>query len=150
MSRRGYWAAMSEENVQLIRSVYEIGAMNPLSVGPELLDRVFSDYADEDFEIRLPSDYPEGEPVFRGREGITEMQAMLRDSWGKWSIEPERYLDAGDQVVVYIRLFAEGEASGVQVELEGAHVWTVRDGRARSMRAFRDRSQALEAAGLSE
>ena len=141
---------MSEENVQLVRGIYEMGAMDPLGVRSDLLDRVFSDYADEEFELRLPSDYPEGEPVFHGREGLTQMQAMLRDTWGKWRIEPERYLDGGDQVVVYIRLFAEGEASGVPIEFEGAHVWTVRGGRARSLHAFRDRPRALEAAGLSE
>ncbi len=140
--------ATSQENVEVVRSLYELGAVNPLRAPPDLLDRVFRDYADEGLEIRLPSDYPEGEPVFRGREGIAEMQAMLRDTWGAWRIEPDRFFDSGDHVVVYVRIIAEGGASGVPIELEGAHVWTVRGGRAKSMHAFRDRSQALGAAGM--
>ncbi len=141
---------MSQENVEVIRSLYEIGAGDWFSVAPDQIDRAFRDYVDEQFEARLPSDYPEGEPVFRGREGFDEMVAMLADTWGKWRLEPERFLDAGDRVVVFVRILAEGGASGVPIELETTHVWTIRGARATSMNAYRDRSQALEAAGLSE
>jgi ketosteroid isomerase-like protein len=88
--------------------------------------------------------------VFRGRKGFDELMPMLGDTWGKWRQEPERFLDAGDRVVVFARIFAEGGASGVPIEFETAHVWTVRGGRVTSMHAHRDRSQALEAAGLEE
>ena len=140
---------MSEENVELVRTLYEIGA-DPFSVPPDQIDRAFRDYVDGQLEIRLPSDYPEGEPVFRGREGFAEMIAMLADTWGKWRFEPERFLEAGDRVVVFARILAEGGASGVPIEVEVTHVWTVHDGRATSLDAYRDRSQALEAAGLRE
>jgi ketosteroid isomerase-like protein len=141
---------MSEENVEVIRSFYEMGAGDWFSVAPDQIDRAFREYVDERFEARLPSDYPEGEPVFRGRKGFDEMTAMLADAWGKWRLEPERFLDAGDRVVVFARILAEGGASGVPIEVETAHVWTIRGARATSMHAYRDRSQALEAAGLRE
>jgi hypothetical protein len=35
-------------------------------------------------------------------------------------------------------------------DLETAHLWTIRDGRAKSARIYRDRSEALEAVGLRE
>jgi ketosteroid isomerase-like protein len=38
----------------------------------------------------------------------------------------------------------------VPIEVEVTHVWTIHDGRATSLDAYRDRSQALEAAGLRE
>ena len=98
----------------------------------------------------MPPDYPEGQPVFRGRDGFDEMTAMLAGAWSKWRLEPERFLDAGDRVVVFARIIAEGGTSGVPIEVETAHVWTIRGARATSMHAYRDRSQALEAAGLSE
>ena len=78
------------------------------------------------------------------------MIAMLRETWGEWNFEPERFLDAGDHVVVFARIEAEGGASGVPIELETTHVWTIRGGRAVSMHAYRDRSEALEAARLRE
>jgi hypothetical protein len=31
---------------------------------------MFRDYLDEEYELRLPGGYPEGEPVFREREGF--------------------------------------------------------------------------------
>lgn len=141
--------AMSLENVDVIRILYEIGG-DPFSAAPDQIDRAFREYADEQCEIRLPSDYPEGEPVFRGREGFAEMIAMLRDTWGEWRFEPERFIEAGDRVVVFVRILAEGGASGVPIERETTHVWTICGSRATSMRAYRDRSEALEAAGLSE
>ena len=139
---------MSQENVEIVRTVYEIG--DPFAGTAIQVDRAFRDYLDAQFEFRLPSDYPEGEPVFRGREGFADMIAMLGDTWGKWRFERERFVDAGDHVVVFVRILAEGGASGVPIEQESTHVWTIRDGRATSMRVYRDRSEALEAVGLRE
>jgi ketosteroid isomerase-like protein len=140
---------MSQENVEIVRTLYELGG-DPFNAAPGQGDRAFRDYLDEQFEVRLPSDYPEGEPVFRGREGFDAMLAMLADTWGKWRFEPDRFLDAGARVVVFVRILAEGGTSGVPIERETTHVWTIRGERATSMHAYRDRSEALEAVGLSE
>jgi ketosteroid isomerase-like protein len=140
---------MSEENVDLARRVYAEGD-DLLHATTEQIDRVFREDLDEDFEFRLPPDYPEGEPVFRGRDGIDQLIAMLRETWGEWRLEPERFLDAGDRVVVFARMVGQGGASGVPFELETTHVLTFHAGRAISGQAYRDRSKALEAAGLRE
>jgi hypothetical protein len=55
-----------------------------------------------------PAEYPEGEQVFRGREGFASLLVMLRDVWTEFRFEPERFIDVGDRVVVFIRLVAEG------------------------------------------
>jgi ketosteroid isomerase-like protein len=88
--------------------------------------------------------------VFRGRDGIDQLIALLSETWREWRFEPERFLDAGDRVVVFARIVGKGEASGAPFELETTHVWTIHAGRATSLQAYRDRSQALEAVGLSE
>jgi ketosteroid isomerase-like protein len=143
---------MSEENVELIRRWYlllpDLRDLNP-DDEREWTDQVFRDYLDEEFELRLP-DYPEGEPVFRGRDGADQFIATLREVWREYRFEPERFLDAGERVVVLARIVGKGAASGAPFELEVTHVWTIHAGRAISMHAYRDRSQALEAAGLSE
>jgi ketosteroid isomerase-like protein len=133
---------MSEENVELVRRLYALGDL--LSLSPDQIDRAFRDYLDDEFEARLPPDYPEGEPVFRGREGVAQMSAMIRETWAEWHFEPECFLDAGDRVVVFVHIVGKGGASGVPVELESTHVWTIRAGRAASLHAYRDRAQALE------
>jgi ketosteroid isomerase-like protein len=45
---------------------------------------------------------------------------------------------------------AHGRGSGAPIELQGAFVYEVRDGRIVTDRAFTSRNQALEAAGLRE
>jgi ketosteroid isomerase-like protein len=139
---------MSEENVEIVRGLYEIGDF--FNATPEQVDRAFRDYLDEQIELRMPPDYPEGKLVFRGRQGIAELTAMLHDTWGEWSFETERFIDADDHVVVFARILAKGGASGVPIEVETAHVWTVSAGRATSIQFYRDRVEALEAAGLAE
>jgi ketosteroid isomerase-like protein len=139
---------MSQENVELTRRVYGEGDL--LTTTPAQIDRLFREELDEDFEFRLPADYPEGEPVFRGREGFKRLRAMLSETWGEFHFEPERFLDAGDRVVVFARIVGRGGASGAPFELETTHVWTIKRGRAVSVHAYRDRTEALKAAGLSE
>jgi hypothetical protein len=53
-------------NVDLIRNLNDLGDF--LSITPEQIDAAFRDYLEAEFEVRLPPDYPEGGPVFRGRE----------------------------------------------------------------------------------
>jgi ketosteroid isomerase-like protein len=138
---------MSEAEVDLVRRIYALGDL--LKMDPEQLDRAFRDYLDDEFEFRLPPDYPEGQPVFRGRSGVDDLIAMLRDAWGEWEFEPQRFIDAGEQVVVPVRIIGKGETSGVPVEIEASHLWTVRNGRALSVHSYRDHRAALEAAGLA-
>jgi ketosteroid isomerase-like protein len=142
---------MSQENIQIVSSLYDVAGGDWFRISASEIDRAFRDYIDEQvFEIHLPSDYPEGEPVFRGREGFAEMLAMLGEAWGKWRIEAENFHAAGDRVVAFARILAEGGSSGVPIEVETAHIWTIRGGRVTSMHAYRDRTEALEAAGLRE
>jgi ketosteroid isomerase-like protein len=140
---------MSQENVEIVESVYALIRLGMRTPTPQV-DRLFRDYLDGQFEVHLPSDYPEGELVFRAREGMAQFIAMLRETWSEWRFEPEQYLDAEERVIVSGRILAKGVASGVPIELDTTHVWTVRAGRATFFQAYRDRSEALEAAGLSE
>jgi ketosteroid isomerase-like protein len=65
-------------------------------------------------------------------------------------MEPERWIDAGDQVVFLFRMTAIGRGSGVEVKRHDAMVWTFRDGMAIRVDYYNDQSQALEAAALPE
>ena len=44
--------------------------------------------------------------------------------------------------------WGRGRGSGVTVDTEGAHVWTLRDGKVVRLEAFADRAKALAAVGL--
>lgn len=146
--RRDTGWARSTQNVELVKRLYDQGDL--LRATPEQIDRLFREDLDEKFEFRLPADYPEGQPVFRGRKGVDELSAMLGETWAEWHFEPQQFLDADDHVVVFAHIVGRGGSSGAPVELETTHVWTIRAGRATSIHAYRDRSQALKSAGLPQ
>jgi ketosteroid isomerase-like protein len=144
---------MSKENVELVLRWYAFLpdlASADAADDQAILDQAFRDYLDEEYEVRLPADYPEGEPIFRGREGLVRFAAMLRDAWSEWRFEPEHSIDAGDRVVVFMRVVAKGRESEVPIERTSTQVVTVADGRMTSTRVYRDRSAALEAVGIAE
>jgi ketosteroid isomerase-like protein len=65
------------------------------------------------------------------------------------SLDPEKFIDVGSRVLVLSRFRARGR-DGMEVRLQLANLWTVRDGQIIRMDAFSDQAAALEAAGLSE
>ena len=132
---------MSQENVEVVQKLYEL-------IAERDVESAFPDYAVADVEIRVPPLYPDTPEVFRGRAGIAEWTAMIDEVWAEWRFVPERYFDAGGTVVVFARLIATARTSGVHLEREVAHLWVVEEGRATSIRAYLDRAEALEAAGL--
>jgi ketosteroid isomerase-like protein len=145
-------SAASQDNVDLVRRLYADGGPFALPMSPDeeraLLDLLFGEHYVEQFEVRMPPDYPEGEQVLYGRQGMSRLLAMLRDSWTEWRFETERFIDAGHRVVVMIRVVARGGASGLAAEQETAHVWAIREGRLASIQIYRDRDEALKAVGL--
>jgi ketosteroid isomerase-like protein len=146
---------MSREDAELVKRVYEVDGpfWLPLSPGEEraLLDQLFGgDLYDDQFEVLMPPDYPEGAQVYVGRPGMVRLIGLLRDSWTTWRFEAERFIDAGHSVIALIRVVAEGEHSGLGAVQETAHVWKVRGGRLASIQIYRDRAQALEATGVSD
>jgi ketosteroid isomerase-like protein len=71
-------------------------------------------------------------------------------AWADWSIEPDEFIDAGNAVVIFIRMKAEGRGSGIEVDRQDALVYEIRDGMVTCVDYYNDRKQALQAAGLSE
>ena len=98
----------------------------------------------ESFELLLPPTYPEGEQVFRGSDGLKRWIDSIREIWDEWRMEQERFIAAGDRVVVLIRIVARGDLSGVELDRETAHVWAVEDGRVTRCEVYFDRSEALD------
>jgi ketosteroid isomerase-like protein len=104
---------------------------------------------DPDVEFDLSRVMPEMER-YRGYEGVRAFWRMLRDVWGDFRTDPEEVIDAGDTLFTRNRLHGTGITSGVATEDVLYQVVTLRDGRAIRVEFFRDRSEALEAAGLRE
>ena len=83
------------------------------------------------------------------------MRAFLEgyiESFESFRMEPEEFMDAGDRVLVFLRVLGPGRGSGIDRKVRPAHLWTVRGGKGVRVEAFTERARgaALAAAGLSE
>src|SRR3954451_25052660 len=123
---------MSQQNVELIRQMYE-----RWDAGESTRDLI-----DPDMEYVNPP-YAVESGVRHGRGALS----AVRDVYADFRFEPEEYRDAGDDVVV--TGMANGTAaSGVQGRWPQGYIWTVREGRVVRFQWFNDPQEALRAAGL--
>ena len=106
-------------------------------------DDAYLEWFDERFELLPPPTYPEGAQVLRGRAGLKRWIAITKEIWDEWRLMAERFFVAGDQVVVLVRVIAQGHVSGVRLDRETAHIWDIADGRVTRCEVFLDRSEAL-------
>jgi ketosteroid isomerase-like protein len=132
---------MSRENVELLRQGYEAFAKGDFESLYVLLDP----------EIEWDVSRRHIDPgIFRGRDGVREYLDGLREAWSDQRIEAEEYIDAGDVIVVPVRLVSTGRSSGIDVVARAAWVWEFHDGLVVRATSYQDRAEALEAAGLPE
>ena len=86
--------------------------------------------------------------TLRGVEAAGAAVAKIRETFPEFHIEPERYVEHGDHVVVVYKVRARTEG-GMEVELRGGAVWTVEDGKLARFRDFgADAQEAFNAVGL--
>jgi len=83
-----------------------------------------------------------GERVFRGHEGIATGLAIWTESWGEFQMEPEEFIEQGDDLFVRVRYRVRGAGSGIDIENLVAHVMRVDDGLIRSWWMFGDPEKA--------
>jgi ketosteroid isomerase-like protein len=124
----------------------------------QTLERIYAEWAKgnfwsfDSFDPEVETVWATEVPDLQGSTGIEGLAQLLRDwlqAWESCRIEAEEFHDAGDRVVVFVRLYARGSGSSIDVEMPNAHVWTMRAGRALAIRAYTDRERALRAVGLA-
>jgi ketosteroid isomerase-like protein len=130
---------MSQENVELVRSVYE-GWLRG-EIGLDKLDPEIS---------MVESGALPGAASAYGIEAVERYLRSFAKHWEQIRFEPQEYIDAGNQVVVVAQLVGQGKKSGIEVRRTWAYVWTVRDQKILRMQGYADLNDALEAAGLAD
>jgi uncharacterized protein len=79
----------------------------------------------------------------RGREGLLAWVEDGDETFDDFTVELQDAVELGGHVVASVRQRGRGRASGAEVDHSFTHVWTVRDGIARSLRSFTDREDAV-------
>jgi ketosteroid isomerase-like protein len=133
---------MSEENVEIVRRVYEAAAGRDAA-------SIFALY-DPDVELDATRLGVTDFGVYHGHEGLRKLFGEFHEVWGQIEYDYDELIDAGEHVVGIVRRHARGRASGATVEAQFALLWTVREGKVTRVIWFSTRAGALEAAGLSE
>jgi ketosteroid isomerase-like protein len=133
---------MSQENVEIVRTMYRPG--DPSRFFELLHEGVQVDVS----KAPLLPDHPD---LFGGKEAAL---SFYRDYWGTWDkyvLEPVEIVDAGqDRVLVVQDERGIGRGSRAPFESRWAVLYTMRRGKIVRIEHFSERTEALEAAGLSK
>jgi ketosteroid isomerase-like protein len=134
---------MSQENVARGREAYDAFNRGDYESWIALLD--------EDVELHDLAETPDT-GVFRGHAGAREWLAKLEEAWGAGGmrLEPTGFTEGAAVVVGHVHASATGVAGGVPIEMDLHIVVRLRDQKVIWMKAFLDRAEALEAAGLQQ
>ena len=130
---------MSEGTVEAVRSIYADWSEGDFQSRPELLDPLVLFVMGE------------GLPDTGQYLGVGQLAKYMRgflEPWARLTIEAEEIIRAGDSLFAAVVQRGVGEGSGAATELRYFHVWTFRGGRVIRLETFRERADALAAAGL--
>ena len=131
---------MSQENLQRVHEQYA-----RYNAGERAPGRWFWH---EDAEYHTAREDPD-HAVHRGIDAIGKLFVSWLDAYPDLRVEIQQAEARSDQVFLWVRFTGRGATSGIPLEMELAHVLTLRDGKATSVVEYMDRNEALEAVGLS-
>jgi ketosteroid isomerase-like protein len=134
---------MSQENVEIVREGWEAWQRGDL---PALFRQCDPDVV---WDTSHFHDWPES--TYHGIQGVERFLREWLEVWDGLEIEVDDVRAASDErVVSLIVQRGTGRSSGLAMEMEMAHVATLRNGKITRFENYEDRAEALEAVGLSE
>lgn len=130
-------------SLDLVRRALEF-TNGPLDVSDEELAEVFAPDVVLDMSARVFNPY-----VYEGYEGLRQFREDAREVWETLKISETELVEEGDRILVLTRVEAHGRGSGIQMDVQGAGIWTVANGRLRRYELLTpgsaDREEALAA-----
>jgi ketosteroid isomerase-like protein len=136
---------MSQENVETIREMFAIFNERGVQAAVDAFGHLLA----PDFRLEETAELPDP-GAYAGREAFIANLAKLEEAFDEVRMEPLEVHDLGDKIVAVVSIRARGRGSGAPVETTFAQLWSLRDGKAVSLRDFPTKDKALEAVGLSE
>ncbi len=141
---------MSRENVEMTRRGFELWNV-AMGGGDEesrrsALGQMVENYhpnAELDFRRTLPDFAPT-----RGREAMISWTEGAREVFGAVRLEALEYVDAGDAVLVRVRIVVQGASSGASAGAEFVYLFRFRARQVIAATTYPTRHEALEAVGL--
>jgi ketosteroid isomerase-like protein len=141
---------MSQENVEIARRLYvaTTSLLEKAAAGGDISDTSeYWDLFDPDVVVVEIAEIPDA-ATYRGFEQMRRWIQGWLDAFEKISIEPQEFVPVGDHVVVSTHQRFRSKV-GIEVEQDVTQVLQFRDGRVIHATGYRDKANALNAAGLS-
>jgi ketosteroid isomerase-like protein len=130
-------AADDRAKVRVVRALYRAFAARDLARARELLS--------PDVQWRQSPGFPGGQ-VRQGADAVLSgIIGAFQREWEGWRFHPERFLEAGDTVVVLGAYRATNRATGRSMVSETAHVFEIIDGRIAAFNQYSDTSVIRDA-----
>jgi ketosteroid isomerase-like protein len=98
-----------------------------------------------EFQLRDRESSPDRAETRYGKEGIKQLFDSYMEAFDALRLEPQEFIDAGDQIVVSLHQRVRGKGSGAEVVGNIAHVWTMRGSTPYRLMIFGDKESALRA-----
>jgi uncharacterized protein len=131
-----------------------------MSTATEILEQFFAAINRNDmqaivsnFDPEIVRIEPEGFPTAGTYRGIPEVQAHVtkgRGAWAEGTCEPEKFLEHGDKVVVYLHARVRLKNSTEWIGGRFADGFVLRSGKIVEYRSFGERAEALKWAGVED
>lgn len=87
--------------------------------------------------------------AYRGRGELREFMETITDAWDEYVVEAQEILVAPDGRVLAVESWHARGRDGIEFDFELTDVYEFRDGLIVRIAGFRDRADALEAAGFA-
>jgi len=142
------------------RSLIEMTQPNNMSAATEAIREAYAALNRNDipgfmqiFDPEIERVEPAGFPTsgtYRGLEAVTAQFIQARSTWAEGSCEPERFLIAGDKIIVFVhvRVRLKDKTDWIDARIADAFTW--RNGKAIQFRTFVDVQDALQWAGVTD
>lgn len=123
-----YWAAVSQENVEIVRRFMALDVEEALA------------YADPGIVWN-----PVEEAPAEGHAAVRASLERWKGEWDDYELIPEDFADLGDHVLATVTMRGRGKGSGIEVAGRLYDLYTVREGKIVRMDQFSEESEALQA-----
>ena len=142
---------MSRENVELVRALYpppdaDIAALFRNEPTFEAMTDALAPLLTDDFESVVV--FPGETRTAAGLEGFRKHWLDWLEPWASYRTVIEELVDRGDRVLLLLRDHGRRADMEVEVEIIGASIATIRDGKLARWEDYAERDTALAAVGL--
>ena len=125
---------MATDNVEIVRRGYS--AFREAGVEGIL------EFLHPEIEWHMSAAFTHDPQVYRGYDGVREVFRFFNERIADLGADPHEFIDAGDRVIVPLRMHGRLRETGEPVAYELVQVWTGRDGKAIKLVTYPDTETA--------